>query len=163
MSLFSHHQWRALLFLTTALLIATGWRFVAPSVSPPLSAPALRSVAAAPAPRHEGESGGAAAEGERATEPQGEEGADREETAGGNAGQEPGDGGGRDDGRVDINAADAALLQTLPGIGPVLAQRIIEYRETWGPFDHPTDLMEVSGIGPRTFERLRDYIRVGEP
>jgi len=68
-----------------------------------------------------------------------------------------------DDGRVDINTADAALLQTLPGIGPVLAHRIIEYREMWGPFHHPTDLMEVSGIGPRTFERLRDYIRVGEP
>lgn len=66
-------------------------------------------------------------------------------------------------GAVDINTATAEMLQSLPGIGPVLAQRIIAYREQWGPFHHLIDLLEVSGIGPRTLERLQGHIVVGEP
>jgi competence protein ComEA len=61
-------------------------------------------------------------------------------------------------GKVNINLADAAALESLPGIGPSLAQRIVEYRQANGPFAQIQDIMEVSGIGPATFEKLRDLI-----
>jgi competence protein ComEA len=61
-------------------------------------------------------------------------------------------------GKVNINTADSAALDSLPGIGPALAQRIIDYRQEHGPFARLEDLMEVSGIGPGTFEKLRDLI-----
>jgi competence protein ComEA len=67
------------------------------------------------------------------------------------------------DGRVDINLADAALLETLPNIGPTTGQRIIEYRETQGPFETVEQIQEVKGIGPVTFEGIKDLITVGEP
>ncbi|MBI5877939.1 MAG: helix-hairpin-helix domain-containing protein [Chloroflexi bacterium] len=63
-------------------------------------------------------------------------------------------------GKVNINTADAAELDTLPGIGPELAQRIIAYRQAHGPFARIEDLDNVSGIGPSTLERLRDLITV---
>lgn len=63
-------------------------------------------------------------------------------------------------GRVNINTADVAALDLLPGIGPALAQRIIDYRQEHGPFARLEDIMEVSGIGPGTFEKLRDLITV---
>jgi competence protein ComEA len=66
------------------------------------------------------------------------------------------------DGRIDINRADAALLQTLPKVGPTTAQRIIEYRETQGPFETIEQIQEVRGIGPATFEGIKDLIVVGE-
>ena len=59
---------------------------------------------------------------------------------------------------LDINRADAAALQTLPGIGKVLAQRIIDYREMYGAFTEPEDLLEVKGIGEATLEKIRPYI-----
>jgi competence protein ComEA len=62
------------------------------------------------------------------------------------------------DGRVNINTADAAALETLPGIGPALAQRILDYRQAHGPFTKIEDIMEVSGIGRATFEKLGDLI-----
>jgi competence protein ComEA len=62
------------------------------------------------------------------------------------------------DGKVNINTADVAALDLLPGIGPALAQRIIDYRQEHGPFARLEDIMEVSGIGPGTFEKLRDLI-----
>lgn len=61
---------------------------------------------------------------------------------------------------VNINEADAAVLQRLPGVGPSLAQRIIESREG-APFKEPSDLMRVSGIGGRTYEALETLITVG--
>lgn len=61
-------------------------------------------------------------------------------------------------GKVNINLADVSELESLPGIGPSLAQRIVEYRQTHGRFDQIQDIMEVSGIGPATFEDLRDLI-----
>ena len=61
---------------------------------------------------------------------------------------------------LDINTATAEELETLPGIGPVVAQRIIEYREENGPFDRIADLLNVKGIGDQTFERLMDRITV---
>jgi competence protein ComEA len=60
--------------------------------------------------------------------------------------------------RVNINTADAMTLQTLPGIGPKLAQRILDYRAAHGPFARTQDIMEVSGIGQATFEELDDQI-----
>lgn len=63
-------------------------------------------------------------------------------------------------GRINLNTADAALLQTLPGIGPALAQRILEYRERWGPFTHPRQLLEVSGIGEKRLEQLLPWVTV---
>lgn len=61
---------------------------------------------------------------------------------------------------VDINTADAETLDTLPGIGPALAERIITYREEHGPFDSGEELMEVKGIGEATYEGLADWITV---
>jgi competence protein ComEA len=62
--------------------------------------------------------------------------------------------------RVNINTATAHELEALPGIGPALAQRIIDYRATSGPFQAPEDIVKVRGIGEQTFEQLRDYISV---
>ena len=64
------------------------------------------------------------------------------------------------EGRVDLNRADAAALQTIPGIGPSKAQRILEYREASGPFAKIEDIKNVSGIGNKTFESIRDYLTV---
>lgn len=60
--------------------------------------------------------------------------------------------------RVRINSASQEELQALPGIGPVTAQRIIEYREQVGEFKSLADLDQVSGIGPETLEDLQDQI-----
>lgn len=59
--------------------------------------------------------------------------------------------------RISINRADQATLETLPGIGPATALAIIRYREKT-PFTKPEDLMNVPGIGERTFENLKDKI-----
>jgi competence protein ComEA len=61
---------------------------------------------------------------------------------------------------VNINTASAAELETLPGIGPSLAQRIIEHREAHGPFADPAEIMAVSGIGEATFAKIADRIVV---
>jgi len=63
-------------------------------------------------------------------------------------------------GVVDLNTADLATLDTLPGVGPAIAQRILDWREAHGPFHSVDELLEVSGIGPATLERLRDRVRV---
>jgi len=63
---------------------------------------------------------------------------------------------------IDINTASAAELDSLPGIGPSLAQRIIEYREENGPFLTTEDIINVSGVGPGTYENMKDLITVGE-
>jgi competence protein ComEA len=60
--------------------------------------------------------------------------------------------------KLNINTADLSALETLPGIGSVIAQRILDYRQTNGPFARVEDVMAVSGIGPVTFEEIRDLI-----
>ena len=64
------------------------------------------------------------------------------------------------DGKVNINTADEAALDTLPGVGPATAQRIIAWREANGAFAVVEDLMNVSGIGDKTFEGMRDLVTV---
>ncbi|MCL6430393.1 MAG: ComEA family DNA-binding protein [Anaerolineae bacterium] len=61
---------------------------------------------------------------------------------------------------LNINAASAAELDTLPGIGPVLAQRIVDDREANGPYTSVDDLERVRGIGPSLIEKLRPLISV---
>ena len=59
---------------------------------------------------------------------------------------------------VDLNVATLEQLQTLPRIGPVIAQRIVEYRETHGLFSSADDLVNVRGIGDKTLERIRHLV-----
>ena len=64
------------------------------------------------------------------------------------------------DGPVAVNSADAEELDTLPGVGEVIARRIMEEREENGPFYYPEDLMNVKGIGEKTLEKLLPHIRL---
>ncbi len=61
---------------------------------------------------------------------------------------------------ININTATQAELESLPGIGPVTAQEIIAYREAHGPFTSIEQIMDVEGIGPKTFEEIQDLITV---
>jgi comEA protein len=63
-------------------------------------------------------------------------------------------------GLVNINTAGSELLQTLPGIGPKTAERIVEYRETVGRFKSIDEIQDVKGIGPKKYERIRALITV---
>jgi competence protein ComEA len=61
---------------------------------------------------------------------------------------------------LDINTATEAELAQLPGVGPGLARRIVEYREANGPFATTDDLQNVSGVGPSKFAKMESYLRV---
>ena len=63
-------------------------------------------------------------------------------------------------GVVNINTADAAQLALLPRVGEKAAERIIEYRTEHGPFKKTADLMQVKGIGAKTFELMSPYLSV---
>lgn len=62
---------------------------------------------------------------------------------------------------LDLNSATAEQLQTLPGIGPVIASRIIAYREQVGPFRTVGELMNVNGIGEKTLGEIWDFVTIG--
>ena len=62
--------------------------------------------------------------------------------------------------KVNINTADAELLQTLPGVGEALAQRIINHRQTYGPFLSISELAEIKGIGEQTLQSIAALITV---
>jgi competence protein ComEA len=64
--------------------------------------------------------------------------------------------------KININTASADELVGLPGIGPAYAQRIVEYREKNGPFKRLEDLLNVRGIGEKTFARIRDRLTLGK-
>ncbi|HSE41443.1 MAG TPA: helix-hairpin-helix domain-containing protein [Acidobacteriota bacterium] len=61
---------------------------------------------------------------------------------------------------VNINTATQSELESLPGIGPSLAKKIIEFRQKNGGFKNPSDLMAVQGIGEKKFEQLKSLISV---
>ncbi|WP_458864658.1 ComEA family DNA-binding protein, partial [Enterococcus faecium] len=61
---------------------------------------------------------------------------------------------------VNLNTADAAALDTLPGVGPATAARILAWREEHGRFGSVDDLLSVSGIGEKTLDELRDKVTV---
>lgn len=65
-------------------------------------------------------------------------------------------------GKLNINTATAGQLQELPGVGPVLAERIVAYRDQHGPFASVDDLDNVEGIGPSLLEKLRPLVTVGD-
>ncbi|MFH8249966.1 helix-hairpin-helix domain-containing protein [Microbacterium sp. B2969] len=64
------------------------------------------------------------------------------------------------DGRINLNTADTAALDTLPRVGPAMAQRIIDWREANGRFTSVEDLLAVPGIGDKMLEALRDLVTV---
>lgn len=67
---------------------------------------------------------------------------------------------GSESNKININSADEAELETLPGIGPSKSAAIIEYRTTTGPFKSIEDIQSISGIGEKTFEKLKDKIAI---
>jgi competence protein ComEA len=71
----------------------------------------------------------------------------------GGSAEEPGDG------VVSVNRATVSELETLPGVGPVLAERIVAYREEHGRFEEVEDLLEVAGIGETKLASIRDLVR----
>lgn len=62
---------------------------------------------------------------------------------------------------IDINRASAEEFMVLPGIGEVLAQRILDYRKEYGPFENAESLMNVEGIGQKRMEQILDLITIG--
>ncbi|MCQ3805280.1 MAG: ComEA family DNA-binding protein [Acidimicrobiia bacterium] len=80
------------------------------------------------------------------------------------AGSATGDGGDQigpaTDDRVNINQATSQELERVPGLGPVLARRIVDYRDANGLFNVVEDLLDVSGIGEKKLAGLRDYVAV---
>jgi competence protein ComEA len=65
------------------------------------------------------------------------------------------------DGKININVASLSTLQELSGVGPAIAGRIVDYRETKGPYKTIADIKNVKGIGEKTYEKLKDLITVG--
>ena len=64
--------------------------------------------------------------------------------------------------KIDLNRAEAWLLEALPGIGESKAQAIIAYRQQHGGFDNITELIEVEGIGPAIYEQIKDLVTVAD-
>lgn len=64
--------------------------------------------------------------------------------------------------KMDLNLADHKGLVLLPGVGPVIADRIINSRKKHGPFSSLNDLMKVKGIGPKTVKKIKPFITVGK-
>ena len=62
--------------------------------------------------------------------------------------------------RIDINRSTAEEITAIPGIGEVLAARIVEYRDSYGGFEFEEDLLKVEGIGPKKLEKIKEYIKL---
>ena len=78
----------------------------------------------------------------------------------GTAASGPANSGIRADGKININTADSGTLQKIPGVGPVTAEKIIDYRTSRGKFSSIEEIKNVSGIGEKTFEKMKDKITV---
>lgn len=63
---------------------------------------------------------------------------------------------------LDLNQATVEDLQAVPGIGPALARRIIDYRKIHGPFTQVDDLLKVKGIGEKSLEKIRRYLELSD-
>jgi competence protein ComEA len=64
---------------------------------------------------------------------------------------------------MDLNTATSEMLQRLPGVGPVTAQRILDYRKKSGPFQSVDDLLAVRGISTKRLDKIRQYVIVKAP
>ena len=62
--------------------------------------------------------------------------------------------------KINVNTATVSILDTLPKVGPTLAQRIVDYREENGPFTNPEELKNVAGIGDKVLEAILPYITI---
>ena len=63
---------------------------------------------------------------------------------------------------VDLNTADTSTLETVPGIGKSLSQRIVAFREKNGPYQTVDDLLKVQGVGEKSIQKLRPYLTVAK-
>ena len=63
---------------------------------------------------------------------------------------------------VDINKATVEGLTAIPGVGKVMAQRIVDWREQNGPFRRVEDLLKIKGIGDKSFDKIRPYVKVSK-
>ncbi len=63
---------------------------------------------------------------------------------------------------IDLNSADSAALESVPGIGKSLSQRIVSFREKNGPFQSVDDLLKVQGVGEKSIQKLRPYLTVSK-
>ena len=63
---------------------------------------------------------------------------------------------------VDLNTADSVALESVPGIGKSLSQRIVAFREKNGPFQSVDDLLKVQGVGEKSIQKLRPYLTVAK-
>jgi len=62
--------------------------------------------------------------------------------------------------KIDLNAASAEQLESLPGIGPVTAKRIVDYRDKVGKFKRIEEIINIQGIGDKKFERIKDRLTI---
>ncbi len=63
---------------------------------------------------------------------------------------------------VDLNTADSAALESVPGIGKSLSQRFVSFREKNGPFQSVDDLLKIQGVGEKSIQKLRPYLTVSK-
>jgi len=63
---------------------------------------------------------------------------------------------------VNINTANSEQLQTVPGIGPATAEKILQMRKSYGAFKSVNDLLAIRGLGPKRLEKMRKYLTVGK-
>ena len=65
--------------------------------------------------------------------------------------------------KVNLNTATVEQLTALPGVGPTLAARIVEYREKTGQFGSAQELLNVKGVGEKNFQKIEQWLTVGNP